>query len=156
MALFVLRKFILQTRMCSHPVGLDVWFYVDHFSSSILHVCEQRRLWRDCADTQAIRAVSPEPSLVAYVISTLISWAGSFRDHLTFVPSTCKSSSCQNLLSTPEPFYRSPCVFLRPRAKRERFSFNLLHVYVGTHFFHRHIVQMSCELHGIHLKSRIP
>ena len=26
MVLFVLRKFILQTRMRSHPVGLDVWF----------------------------------------------------------------------------------------------------------------------------------
>ena len=25
MALFVLRKLVLQTRMCSHPVGLDVW-----------------------------------------------------------------------------------------------------------------------------------
>ena len=26
MVLFVLRKLILQTRMRSHPVGLDVWF----------------------------------------------------------------------------------------------------------------------------------
>ena len=31
---------------------------------SILYVCEQRRLWRDCTD--------------AYVISTIISWAGTF------------------------------------------------------------------------------
>ena len=37
-------------------------------STSILHMCEQRR--RGCAD-------SPEPSLVAYVISTIISWPGS-------------------------------------------------------------------------------
>ena len=35
--------------------------------TSILHVCEQR-----CAGL-------PEPSLVAYVINTIISWAGSFR-----------------------------------------------------------------------------
>ena len=28
LALFVLRKFILQIRMRSHPVGLDVWFLV--------------------------------------------------------------------------------------------------------------------------------
>ena len=28
MVLFVLHKLILQTRMCSHPVGLDVWFKV--------------------------------------------------------------------------------------------------------------------------------
>ena len=27
MALFVLRKFILQTRMRSHPVEVDVWFF---------------------------------------------------------------------------------------------------------------------------------
>ena len=27
MALFVLRKLILQTHMRSHPVGLDVWFF---------------------------------------------------------------------------------------------------------------------------------
>ena len=39
LALFVLRKLILQTRMHSHTLGL--------------HVCEQRRLWRDCADAQA-------------------------------------------------------------------------------------------------------
>ena len=27
MALFILCKLILQTRMCSHPMGLDVWFF---------------------------------------------------------------------------------------------------------------------------------
>ena len=31
MVLFVLRKLILQTRMRSHPVGLDVWFLVRPF-----------------------------------------------------------------------------------------------------------------------------
>ena len=31
MVLFVLRKLILQTRMRSHPVGLDVWFLVEPF-----------------------------------------------------------------------------------------------------------------------------
>ena len=31
MVLFVLRKLILQTRMCSHPVGLDVWFLIGAF-----------------------------------------------------------------------------------------------------------------------------
>ena len=49
MVLFVHRKLILQTRMRSHPLGLFVWFFVSSFSS-ILHVCEQRRLWWDCAD----------------------------------------------------------------------------------------------------------
>ena len=38
-------------------------------------VCEQRRLWQDCGC-----AGSPEPLLVAYVISTLFTWAGSIID----------------------------------------------------------------------------
>ena len=56
MVLFILCKLILQTRMHSHPVGLDVWFLVDPSSASILHVCEQQKLLRDCAG-------SPESSL---------------------------------------------------------------------------------------------
>ena len=32
MALFARRKLILQTRMRSHPVGLDVWFSVGPFT----------------------------------------------------------------------------------------------------------------------------
>ena len=46
-------KPILQTRMHSHLVGLYVRFLVGPFVFSILHVCEQRRLWRDCPDAQA-------------------------------------------------------------------------------------------------------
>ena len=42
MALFILRKLILQTRMRSHPVGLDVWLAPS--STSVLYVCEQRKL----------------------------------------------------------------------------------------------------------------
>ena len=60
-ALFVLRKLILQTCTHSHPVGLDVWFLVWPFV--YFHT--------SCV---------PEPSLVAYVISTIISWAGSYKD----------------------------------------------------------------------------
>ena len=51
MALFVLRKLILQMHMRSHPVGSDFWS--DPSSTSIFHVREQRRLWRDCADAHA-------------------------------------------------------------------------------------------------------
>ena len=53
--LFILRKLLPQTRMRSHPVGLDVWseFWSDPSTTSILHACERRRLWRDCADAQA-------------------------------------------------------------------------------------------------------
>ena len=46
MALLLLCKLTLQTHMCSHPVGLDVWFWLDPLSTSILYVCEQWRLWR--------------------------------------------------------------------------------------------------------------
>ena len=73
MALFVLRKFILQMRMCRHPVGLDIWFLVGpfvYFHTLCLRTAKalaRLRRW----------ACSPEPSLVAYAISTIISWAGS-------------------------------------------------------------------------------
>ena len=59
MARFVLRKLILQTHMRSHPVGLDVWFFVGPFV--YFH-------------TSCVRTAK---ALVAYVISTIISWAGS-------------------------------------------------------------------------------
>ena len=74
MALFVLRKRILQTRMCSHPVGLDVWFFVGpfvYFHTSCKRTAKALARLRGCAG-------SPEPSLVNYVVSTIISWAGSF------------------------------------------------------------------------------
>ena len=48
-------------------------FWLDSSSTSILHVCKQQRLWRVCEC-----AGSPEPSLIAYVISTIITWAGSY------------------------------------------------------------------------------
>ena len=56
MALITLLKLNLQTRMRSNPLALS--------STSILNVCEQQRLWLDCA---------PDPSLFAYAISTIIS-----------------------------------------------------------------------------------
>ena len=78
MVLFVLRKLILQTRMRSHSVGLIVWFLVGpvvYFPSACVRTAKAlarlRILLRGCAD-------SPKPSLVAYVMSTIISWAGSF------------------------------------------------------------------------------
>ena len=73
MALFVLSKLILQTRMRSHPVGLDVWFLVGpfiYFHTSCVQTEKALARLRRCAG-------SPEPSLLAYVISTMISWAGS-------------------------------------------------------------------------------
>ena len=87
MVLFVLRKLILQTRM---PVGLDVWCVVGpwsynrdgsyltfmvgpfvYFHTSCVRTANALARLRGCAG-------SPEPSLVAYVISTIISGAGSY------------------------------------------------------------------------------
>ena len=73
MVLLVLCKFILQTRMRSHPVGLDVWFLVGpfvYFHTLCVRTAKALARLRGCA-------VLPEPLLVTYVISTIISWAGS-------------------------------------------------------------------------------
>ena len=73
MVLFILHKFILQTCMRSHPVGLDVRFVVGpfvYFHTLCVRTVKALARLRGCAG-------SPEPSLVAYVISTIISWAGS-------------------------------------------------------------------------------
>ena len=67
MVLFVLRKLILQTCMRSHPVGLEIWFLVGPFV--YFHT--------SCVRTAKAGETAPEPSLVAYVISTIISWAES-------------------------------------------------------------------------------
>ena len=61
MALSILHKLILLTRMHSHPVGLDIWSLVGPFV--YFHTL---RVW------------TAKASLVAYVISTIISWANSF------------------------------------------------------------------------------
>ena len=73
MVLFVLRKVIFQTRMRSHPMGLDVWFSVGPF---VYFPTSCARTAKALARLHGI-AGSPGPSLVAYVISTIISWAGS-------------------------------------------------------------------------------
>ena len=68
-ALFLLRKLILQTRMCGHPLGLDVSFFVGpfvYFHTSCVRTAKALARLCGCAG-------SPEPSLVAYVISTNIS-----------------------------------------------------------------------------------
>ena len=72
MALFVLRKLTLKMCMRSHSVGLDVWCLVRpyvYFHTLCVQTKKVLARLRRCAG-------SPEPSLVAYVISTIISWAG--------------------------------------------------------------------------------
>ena len=87
MALFVFRKLILQTRMRSHPVALDVWFLVGPFV--YFHTSCMRT-------AKAIRTVSPEPTLVAYVISTIISYAGSIVEANRALLSLKKDSEIVN------------------------------------------------------------
>ena len=73
MVLFVLRKLIPQTRMRSHPVGLDVWFLVGpfvYFHTFWGRTAKALARLRGCAG-------SPEPLLVAYMIRTITSWVGS-------------------------------------------------------------------------------
>ena len=83
MALFVLHKLILQTRMRSHPVGLDVWLLVRsfvYFHTSCVQTVQALARLRGCAG-------SPEPLLVAFVLSTIISWAGSNVLYSIMMPS---------------------------------------------------------------------
>ena len=75
MVFFVLRKLILQTRMSSHPVELNVWILVRpffYFYTSCMRTAKALAIMRGCGG-------SPEPSMVAYVISTIISWPGSYH-----------------------------------------------------------------------------
>ena len=75
-ALFVLYKLIFETRLRSHPVGQDVWFLVRpfvYFQISCVRTAKVLARLRGYAG-------SPGPSLVAYVISTIISWAGSYDE----------------------------------------------------------------------------
>ena len=66
---FVLCKLVLQTRTRNHTFGLDVGLFV-YFHT----VCEGSGETAGCTG-------SPEPSLDAHVISTIISWAGSFQEN---------------------------------------------------------------------------
>ena len=73
MALIALRKLNLQTRMRSNPLGLHVWFLVEPFvyvHTLCVRTAKALARLRGCA-------VSPEPSLFAFAISNIISWAGS-------------------------------------------------------------------------------
>ena len=75
----------------------------------------------DCRYKQQIRKrfvyAAPIMEVMYY---TTMHQKSTFRDRLTFVPSTCKSSSCQNLLSRPEPTKRAiaPSSVHAPRDSR--------------------------------------
>ena len=70
MVLFIFHKLILRTHMGSLPVGPDVWFLVRplvYFHTSCGQTAKALVRLHRCAD-------SLEPSLVAYVIFTIISF----------------------------------------------------------------------------------
>ena len=74
LVLFLLHKLLLQMHMRSHPEGLDVWILVwpfTYFHTSCVRTAKALVRLGSCTG-------SPEPSLVAYVISTIISWAGLY------------------------------------------------------------------------------
>ena len=61
MVLFVLSKLILQMRMRSHPVGLDIWFLVGpfvYFHTSCVGTAKTilEKLWQDCAGSPELFA----------------------------------------------------------------------------------------------------
>ena len=62
--------------MRSNLMWLEVWFLVGPF---VKFMCANSEGSSGTARMRRIRAVSPEPTLVAYVIRTKISWAGSNR-----------------------------------------------------------------------------
>ena len=97
MALFVLRKLILQTRMCSHPVGLDVWFLVGPF------VYFHTSCVRTAKALARLRPGSPEHSM----------WYWVPQSHelaqLAFFPQ-CKVSDYRK-------WYKRPCKVLAKRSK---------------------------------------
>ena len=71
MALIALRKLDLQTRMRSNPLGLHVWSGPS--STSIVHVCEQRRLWqywmRSLAWAFAVRLCNKYHNLINWLFT---------------------------------------------------------------------------------------
>ena len=102
-----LPKLVLQMCMPSHPVGLDVWFLVRpfvYFHALCVRTAKALARLRGCAG-------SPEPSLVAHVISTIISWAGSIAPrqrqtihyiHTIYVFHTCCTYSEDHLKRVKE------------------------------------------------------
>ena len=76
MALFILHKLILQMCMHSHPMGLDVWFFIRpfvYFHSLCVHIA---KALGDCTDAQASwafggRLCGKYHNLTSWLISSL-------------------------------------------------------------------------------------
>ena len=83
MALIALRKLNLQTRMRSNPLWLHVWFFGQTHHLLPYFMCANNTGSGRCA-------VSPEPSLFAYAISTINSWLTRFVAHTSALGGFCK------------------------------------------------------------------
>ena len=110
MALFVLRKLTL--------VGLDVWCFVGpfvYFHTSCVRTAKALARLRGCAG-------SPEPSLVAYAVSTIISSLPSETE--------LRQSRTQFYL------YASPSLIIRQEIKRKHhavvYYYMSFHVIIGS------------------------
>ena len=79
MALLVLCKLILQMRMRSYPMWLLKYLIFSRTVRLLPYF-----MWRTAKALARLRgyAGSPKPSLVAYVVSTIISRAGSFDKNI--------------------------------------------------------------------------
>ena len=97
MVFFVLRKTHYSNDMRSHPVGLDLFLVGPffYFRTSCVRIAKALVRLRWCAG-------SLEPSLVAYVISTIISWAGPIKVCLfcSFKKGSCQLLAKECALST--------------------------------------------------------
>ena len=87
--LVILCRLIIQTRMCSHPVGLDVRFFGRTHHLLTYFMCANSEGSGKTAQMHRLARAS----LVACVISTIISWAGSI-----FLSSPHSYYSSYNLL----------------------------------------------------------
>ena len=139
MAFFILRKLILQTRMRSHPVGLDVWclvgFFV-YFHTSCVRTAKSLARLRECAG-------SPEPSLVAYVISTIISWAGSNYNGRAYAFDTVVDISQVEKSERLEYFYEEQCLLESCRRSIWKINYPMIFPLVCYHSW----TQRSCRVH---------
>ena len=78
MALFVLRKLILQTRMCKHPEGLDVWFLVGPFVYFHILCVRTAKALANSTDAQA-RLCDKYHNLMSWLISAFYKTGGIYE-----------------------------------------------------------------------------
>ena len=139
MVVFILRKLILQMRMRSHPVGLDICFLVGPYcQTSIVQTGKALVRLHECAGL-------PEPLLVAYVISTIISWAGSL-DLFRKYSSVFRENRCP---PPPKPVYGGnfshEAVTLKIRSRSPKSNKLLILSNLFLVIFHPMVHEITCR-----------